>query len=342
MNIKNAGFRAAYQHFIVFPLKKNIKPCIKNYPNAENANCILTYGYIDHEAGLTMEILAAGVKNGDQFTFFDSCPEAKSCIRIGAVIEDEIFLLEDKDGKLRETYSEKLDGLKFYAVSEEIEKTREMTFLDKLRHDEYPDDVMVYLTKEGLHPEGCWVRIIGLDEQFIMGELLNEPDQDFGYHNGEKIAFFVHQQEDGNILLYTDMTPSQKLTAEDLEDGTLLKEAIIVFNQERTENHFLDILEYLRDSFVWIPCSAEKETLNRVPVISQNDKLFFPVFSGVEEMSIYNERFSKVKKHMLDVISLVKNNEKNFTGIVINAFTEALILDAELFDVIEQMKSRLI
>ena len=46
------------------------------------------------------------------------------------------------------------------------------------------------------------------------------------------------------------MTPSRKLTAEDLEDGTLLKEAVSIFNKERTEEHFIDILEFLRDSYV--------------------------------------------------------------------------------------------
>ena len=157
---------------------------------------------------------------------------------MGAVIDDEFFFFDDADGGLSNKYAEKLDVLKHYEASEEIEETRKMGFLDKSRHDFYPDDVMVYLTREGLNPEGCWVRIIGLGDHFIMGTLLNEPDQDFGYHSGEKVAFFVQKQEDESIILYTDMTPSRKLTAEDLEDGTLLKEAIAVFNKERIEDHF--------------------------------------------------------------------------------------------------------
>lgn len=206
MYYKNTGFRALYKHFIVFPLKDNIRKCIKNYPDAEKANCVLTYGYIDHDEGLTMEILAAGFNDGEHFTFFEPCEEIRAFIRVGAVIEDEFFLFDDTDGGLRRKYSEKLDVIKSYEVSEEIEETRKMAFLDKSRHDYYPDDVMVYLIKEGLHPEGCWVRITGLGEHFIMGKLLNEPNQDFGCHNGEKIAFYVQQQEDGSIILYADMT----------------------------------------------------------------------------------------------------------------------------------------
>ena len=372
MYYKDTGFRALYKHFIAFPLKDNIRQCIENYPNAEKANCVLTYGYIDHDAGLTMEVLAAGFKDGDGFAFFDTSVETRAFIRVGAVIDDEFFFFDDADGGLSKKYAEKLDVLKHYEVSEEIEETRKMGFLDKSRHDFYPDDVMVYLTREGLNPEGCWVRIIGLGDHFIMGTLLNEPDQDFGYHEGEKDAFFVQKQEDESVILYTDMTHSRKLTAEDLEDGTLLKEAVAVFNKERTENHFLDVLEFLRDSYVWIPCNAvmseadiaeieqavkesgddlssmigktfsTKEAVRMIPDILQNgEQFFFPIFSSVEEMGEYGEHFSKVQKHILEVIPMARNSEKNVAGIVLNAFSESFILDAELFDMIENMKSRL-
>lgn len=302
-----------------------------------------------------MEVLAAGFKDGDGFTFFDTSVETRAFIRVGAVIDDEFFFFDDADGGLSNKYAEKLDVLKHYEASEEIEETRKMGFLDKSRHDFYPDDVMVYLTREGLNPEGCWVRIIGL-----------------GYHSGEKVAFFVQKQEDESIILYTDMTPSRKLTAEDLEDGTLLKEAVAVFNKERIEDHFLDVLEFLRDSYVWIPCNAvmseadmarfeqamkdaeddlsalvgEEFTTNDevrlVPDILQNgDQFYFPVFSSEEEMGEYGEHFSKIQKPLLEVIPMARNNEKNVSGIVLNAFTEPFVLDAEIYDIVEKMKSRL-
>lgn len=372
MKYKDTGFRALYKNFVAFMLKDNLKQCIEGYPNSDKANCILTYGYIDQEAGLTMEVLCAGKKDGDSFAFFDASKENRVILRVGSVIDDEFFFFDDADGELSEKYAEKLDVLKHYEVSEEIEETRKMGFLDKSRHDFYPDDVMVYLTREGLDPEGCWVRIIGLGDHFIMGTLLNDPDQDFGYHSGEKVAFFVQKQEDESVILYTDMTPSRKLTAEDLEDGTLLKEAVAVFNKERTENHFLNVLEFLRDSYVWIPCNAvmseadiaeieqavkesgddlssmigktfsTKEAVRMIPDILQNgEQFFFPIFSSVEEMGEYGEHFSKVQKHILEVIPMARNSEKNVAGIVLNAFSESFILDAELFDMIENMKSRL-
>lgn len=372
MNYKETGFRALYKHFVAFMLKDNLRQCIENYPDADKANCILTCGYIDREAGLTMEVLCAGYKNGDDFSFFDQNKEHRVILRVGSVEEDEFYLFDDSDGMLQNKYADKIEILKDYEASEEVEETRKMEFLDKLRHEHYPDDVMVYLTREGLNPEGCWVRIIGLGDHFIMGTLLNEPDQDFGYHEGEKVAFFVQKQEDESVILYTDMTHSRKLTAEDLEDGTLLKEAVAVFNKERTENHFLDVLEFLRDSYVWIPCNAvmseadiaeieqavkesgddlssmigktfsTKEAVRMIPDILQNgEQFFFPIFSSVEEMGEYGEHFSKVQKHILEVIPMARNNEKNVSGIVLNAFTEPFVLDAEIFDIVENMKTRL-
>ena len=52
------------------------------------------------------------------------------------------------------------------------------------------------------------------------------------------------------------MNPSQTITAEDLEDGSLLEAAVSAFNKERTQDHLFDVLEILRDSYVWIPCTA--------------------------------------------------------------------------------------
>ena len=53
MNYKETGFRALYKSFAAFMLKDNFKQCINGFPDAEKANCVLTYGYIDLEAGLT-------------------------------------------------------------------------------------------------------------------------------------------------------------------------------------------------------------------------------------------------------------------------------------------------
>ena len=371
MSIKysEVGFRAFYHNFIAVPMKDSLKSVLQDFPGEDKANYILTYGYIDHIVGFTLEVLAAAFRDDKGFAFEVGNKEISSKVRIGNVMNDECFYFDDEDGSLYKRYADKVDMLKSYSAGDEVEESRSMDFLDGSRSPEYPDDVLVYLLKDGNKPEGCWVRIEGLADHEIIGTLLNEPDQNFDYHEGETIAFYAQQTEDKEIVLCSNMNPSTKIAAEDLEDGTMLEAAIHTFNEERTEEHLLDIMEILRDSYVWIPCNAvisdadqarllamleEKEDgiigeefvthgeTRLIPDILQNgDNFFFPVFSNEEAMGEYGNEFSKVQEHFLEALVLAKNNEKDLVGIVINAFSEPYVLEKEIWDLVEKMKSRI-
>ena len=79
-----------------------------------------------------------------------------------------------------------------------------------------------------------------------------------------------------------------------------------------------------------------------VPDILQNgDEFFFPVFTTAEEMGEYGDSFSKIERHFLEAANLAKNNEKNVTGIVINAFSDPFVIPREMFEVIAGMDSSL-
>ena len=373
MKYKDTGFRAVYKQFCAFKLNDTFKDLAKDYPGIDEANCVLAYGYMDREAGLTLDIIAAGQQKDHSFRFADTKTDEQLIVRIGAVLEDEFSIIDDQDGGLRKRYDDKLSMLSMYDASEEIEETRNMGFLDSCRDAEYIDDVMVYLVRDGLKPEGCWTRITGLGERWLMGKLLNEPEQDFGYHEGEEIAFFVDKQEDDSIRCYSDMNPSRVVTAEELEDGSVLKKAVADFQKEQNQENFMEIMELLRDSFVWVPCNVvlsdqdqEKwgkviseheddpdeligtmltndDVIRMVPDILQNgEECFFPIFSSAEEMGEYGENISIVQKHMLEVIPLARNNDNHVSGIVLNAFTEPFVINNELFDMIEKLKSRIV
>ena len=371
MNYKETGFRAVYHNFVIVMNNDNVRKVINGMPGAEDANAVLTYGYYDREAGLTLEILALAIVGEDVFKYSKGLDDVTLKLRIGSVEDAELLFYPDNDGKVAETFSDKLNMLKGYDASEEIEKTREMAFLDPCRHEWYIDDIMVRLMKDGLQTEGCWVRITGLADHYFVGTLLNEPNQNFGWHEGETVAFFVQKTDDDEIICYTDMNPSAKVTPEDLEDGSMLKAAVKKVNEERNEANFIDVLEILRDSYVWIPYTAvfseeddariqkmlnekdaNKEDLvglefttndqvRLVPDILQNgDNFFFPIFSSAEEMGEYGKNFSKIQKHILEVIPLARNNEKNVAGIVLNAFSDPFVLETKIFDIVENMKSR--
>lgn len=373
LNLKDTGFRAVYKNFVAYPINNSFKAIINNYPNSHKANCVLCYGYIDSEAGLTLDVIACGKKMKDGFLFYDTAEDTRSIIRIGNVINQDFYYIHDEFDNLHDKYEERLETIKHYDADEELEETRKMDFLDSCRHIEYPDDVMVYLLRDNYEIERCWVRTIGHLEHNIVGKLLNEPNQNFGFHQGQTIAYFCQKTEDGEIICCSDMNPSFKLKQEDLEGGELLKQAILKFNNERNENNFFDVLTLLRDSYVWIPCNtvlgdadynklkelidenrdsldeikgqvfSNDENIRMIPDILQNgDYYFFPVFSSCDEMGEYGDHFSKVEKHFLEAIMLAKNNERNVKGIVVNAFTEPFILDTEIFDFIEKAQSSIL
>ena len=205
MKYSEVGFRAFYHNFIVVPMKDSLKGILKDFPGADSANCILTYGYIDRMAGFTLEILAAASMDSEKLSYGAGNSEKLSKIRIESVIEDECFYIDDEDDSMYELYSDKLEILKNYDAEDGVEESRNMDFLDSSRSPEYPDDVLVYLLKNGNKPEGCWVRIEALAEHEIIGTLLNEPDQNFGYHAGNRISFYVHQTENKEIILCANL-----------------------------------------------------------------------------------------------------------------------------------------
>lgn len=376
MKYNDVGFRAVYHHFAVFPLSDATRNAIKDFPGEKTAEGILTYGYYDREAGMTLEVLGCARRHDEFWQFADSNNLIRSFIRIDAVADDDFGLFMDEDGKLAKRYSEKLEVLKAYDPSEEIEKSRTFGFLDDTRHPQFIDDVQVIFQKDGLKQEACWARIIDLSDRRIWAKLLNEPDQDFGIHEGEDFTFYVQKDEEtGKVTCHAQFSPLQKMKPEDFEDGSLMRDAIHRFHEDSENDALFELLQILRDSYVWIPCNAivgeeDQKTVEQmieeagdnldsmigkefttqgnirmVPdILQKDDQYFFPVFSTEEDMGEYGERFSKLQEHFLQVIKLARDNKKyegGLTGIVINAFTEPFILPKELYEAVEKMVSRI-
>ena len=145
-------------------------------------------------------------------------------------------------------------------------------------------------------------------------------------------------------------------------DPEVLKKAIGIYKADPTERNLSILVNVLRSSLVWIPCNAvfsdaDNEAVNKavmeaeekgdleslvshtfvsqdevrmIPDILQNgDDLFFPLFSSDKEMGEYGEHFSKVQMHFPEAANLALNNEKNVSGIVINAFSDPFEIPRE-------------
>ncbi|MDO4415154.1 MAG: SseB family protein [Erysipelotrichaceae bacterium] len=372
MDFKETGFRALYKNFTVFMINDDLRFYAQTLPDAYQADSVLTYGYIDEQRCLRLEILSLAKRSGNRFHFFDPDNSNRMSVGIETLKDQPFFYFKDDDGSLHKRYAKKIEALEKYAVSENLETTRYMTFLDEFRDEVHIDDVKVQLTRKGLKPETVPVRLTDIGAHSLVGYLLEEPKQNFGFHKGESIAFFVQKRENGTVILMTDMTPSMELTEADLADGKLLKKAVHTLYVENNQDHFIDVMEFLRDSYVWVPCTAvlseadmqvmekalkeadgdlsklqgmefsTKDEVRMEPDILLNqNKYYLPVFSAPEEMGEYGEHFSKVQKHILEVIPLARNNEKQIAGIVLNPFGEAFILEERFFELIEQMKTRL-
>ena len=361
MKYSETGFRVFDRHFVAVPFTDRLKRAFRELPDAETAAYLLTYGYIDHRAGMTLEVLAAARlgPSGD-FAFSRRKPEGALKIRIGSLLEEDCCGFDAAgEEELYGLYREEVDALECYQVSEAVEDSRKMGFLDASRNPEYPDDVAVYLMRDGLQPEGCWVRIEDLDaeDHELVGTLLNEPDQDFGCHQGEKISFYAQQGEKETWVLCADCSGPQDGSR---CGGAALRAAIHAFYQDGTQENLMDLFRILWHSTVLIPCNAvisdadqaafleliqkeqgsltgeeviSKDPIRLVPDILQSgDEYYFPLFSDEESMGTYGTHFSIVEKPFPKAVRIARHNPQKTAGIVIDAFTEPFVLTWEILE----------
>lgn len=206
MKYSETGFRPLYHNFCIFPMNETIKAVAQDFPGYEDADGVLTYGYCDRTAGFTLELLCCVKRvDGSQFALKQKAEEIRGIIRIGSVADEEYEFVGYGDDPIKGKFERNLEVIADYDADEDVEASRTFDFLDIFRHELYPDDVMVLIIKNGLRPEGCWVSISGLSDRHVKGTLLNEPDQDFGYHAGDTIAFFICDDVEGNKRLISDL-----------------------------------------------------------------------------------------------------------------------------------------
>ena len=169
--------------------------------------------------------------------------------------------------------------------------------------------------------------------------------------------------------------PEDPITPELLEDGSFLKKATEICNRNRTQLNMIKLAKILRDSWVWVPCTAvmsdaDRERWNKavteaidkgdpdsivgqefvshdeirmVPDILQNgEEFFFPVFTSVEEMGDAAKNHSQLQKHFLEAIKMACACEEDVAGILINPFSSGMVIEKKVWNIVENMKSRIV
>lgn len=177
-------------------LEKHIEICAED-------DGFLAYGYIDNEAGFSFRILCSAnirnnVLNRGEFPKYDGYIIRRGYLSGCSFLHIDEYEIDTSD--FDEYISEINDC---YKCNEQTEEMRNFTFLDPLRHPDYPDDIKVVLYQQGMGLEQVWVKCYAYTDKELFGLLLNEPNQDFGIHYGSIIEFAPVKTEDGLLCVYT-------------------------------------------------------------------------------------------------------------------------------------------
>lgn len=147
-----------------------------------------------------------------------------------------------------------------------------------------------------------------------------------------------------------------------LKNGNVLLLLKQRFIENRSVETIFPLLCCLRDSQVIVPVnvtmSKEDEemflhaqkgdtvttsgNIRMKPDILQNgDAFFFPMFSNAEQMpEDYAAKFSNINMSVLQCIKMAKTYDK-VIGLVLDAFTDPVVLEYQLADIIPRLESRL-
>lgn len=205
-------------------------------PIAPGENSLLTYCYIDRQAGLSFEVVCKACLLPDGSIKFGEMSKTTSMkIREGGLISDALIFPE---GYEMEKYQEVADRIKAgYGYHIDMVKKLESKRFNNRRHVCYPDDIMVYLFGMNIKTEQIWVTEIDEDmypahiknligtklvhttqngnetmEFAGAGRLINEPyNPGFGYKNGDIVPIYAVPNGKGQeepIALARNLVPN--------------------------------------------------------------------------------------------------------------------------------------
>lgn len=103
-----------------------------------------------------------------------------------------------------------------------------------------------------------------------------------------------------------------------------LEETLNIYKKEKSWSAENDMIETLKNSKVWVPYISEK---NQLDILKNGERYYLPVFTSRAEMKEYGKKFSQRELRFSDVMDMAKRSQYTLTGLVINAFTDSVILD---------------
>lgn len=175
-----------HRYVLLFNDDRNVMVATANFPYQEGDNALLLYGYIDHEVGISFEVLCvAKYMEGQPLEFRGPSKNTSLKLRYDSVKGTLAHVNVDSRFLAYQKSVDMIDEC--YKVHEAVELMRGIEGLDPSRSPQFPDDIVVIFYKEGLKPEGIWVRMEKNIGDKLAGRLLNQPWGDFGYNAGDYV-----------------------------------------------------------------------------------------------------------------------------------------------------------
>jgi len=195
----NFNFRDIINKLIVIK-NKSIGENLSGNTADDNSDSILCYCYIDEGAGISFEYVSNYIFEKDNI-INNLRKDTYYKFRFETIINDEYKMFNYNLTGIKEI-DEKINNIyKGYDSNEDTKELRKYEIFDPFRVKGFPDDVEIYLTKEGLNTEKLYVKLYKMDGQKTYGKLLNEPYQNFGVHINEIIEIFIVKYKSGEIIL---------------------------------------------------------------------------------------------------------------------------------------------
>ena len=177
-------------------------------------NSTFVHAYIDHEAGMSLQVLTVGFYDGAASKIHNRT-DFKSMINIrkDKFNDFNIRIIED-DSYFNDKYGEYVSNHDKVYTNENLERIRDFKAIDSLRDGIFPDDIIVVFFKEGMQNEGMWVRLERMDDElpiingeegefpYFYGTLLNQPNQDLGMDMGDEVRVALIRYETGEVVAF--------------------------------------------------------------------------------------------------------------------------------------------
>ena len=204
MNVKELHTHLGNEWVKIIGISDELKRVLTGF---EGDN-LFGYVYIDHTAGITLDVIKLFDLENDNIVYKESPSDKETRIisRLEGIIKSkEIHILSDE--QIDEFELNTPDYLSVYDRPDLAEFRAESAF-HEFRGDGYPDDVQVLILPTGnFKPELIWGRVENYEDSVLTCNLLNQPHQKLGLKINDTIQVVLQNFEDENYLVCVVESP---------------------------------------------------------------------------------------------------------------------------------------